>query len=134
MKTESNFLSWHKEKYKINNKSIDNVYFREKDIWFCRIGMNIGYEEDGKGDCFLRPVIIIKKINKNLFIGIPLTSSDKIKDDRFYYKFKYIESKTSYAILPQIRAFDSKRLDYKNGEIKSIEFLEIKQKIKDLIL
>lgn len=69
-----------------------------------------------------------------MFNGIPLTSSDKIKDNRFYYKFKYVKDKTSYAILPQIRSFDSKRLDYKNGEIKLVNFLELKQKIKDLIL
>ena len=134
MKTEKDFLLWHKEKYKINNKSIDKVYFRERDIWFCRIGINIGYEEDGKGDYFLRPVIVMKKINRNLFIGVPLTSSNKIKESKFYYKFEYSKDKVSYAILPQIRAFDSRRLDYKSGEIKSEIFLEIKQKIKDLIL
>lgn len=49
------------------------------------MGQNIGFEQNGKGDNFVRPVIILKKFNKNMFFGIPL--STQIKDGKFYYYF-----------------------------------------------
>lgn len=134
MKTENDFLLWHKEKYKISSEVFNNLYFKEREIWFCYLGCNIGYEEDGKGERFLRPIIIIKKINKNMFIGVPLTTSSKNRSNRFYYEFNYIREIKSYAILSQIRCFDYKRLAYKSGRMSIVNFVEIKQKIKDLIL
>jgi len=44
-----------------------NVSFKEREIFWTRIGYNIGSEEYGKGNEFQRPVIIIKKISKDLF-------------------------------------------------------------------
>src|ERR1700731_1059849 len=37
------------------------LYFREGEIWWVRLGKNIGYETDGKSREFTRPVIILKK-------------------------------------------------------------------------
>jgi mRNA interferase MazF len=51
--------------------------FKERDIWWVSIGVNVGFEEDGKHEKFLRPVLILKKFNKELFLGIP--NSDKIQ-------------------------------------------------------
>jgi len=134
MKKKSDFLLWHNEKYKINIRNVDDIYFKEKEVWFCRVGLNVGYEEDGKGKNFLRPVLVVKKIGKNIFIGVPLTTSDKHKDNKYYYEFEYIEDVKSYAILSQLKCFDSKRLDYKSGEIKLEDFLKIKEKLKEFFL
>ena len=38
--------------------------------------------ENGKGDYFTRPVLVLHKFNKNLFWGIPLTT--KIKNNPFF--------------------------------------------------
>ena len=51
------------------------------------MGKNIGFEQDGKGENFVRPVVIIKGFNKNMFFGIPL--STKMKEGKFYYKFQF---------------------------------------------
>ena len=43
------------------------LYFREGEIWWVRLGKNIGYETDGKSREFTRPVIVLKKYNQILF-------------------------------------------------------------------
>ncbi len=81
--------------------------FKEGEIWWCSIGINIGVEIYGKGKRFTRPVIIFKKFNANSFLGIPLTS--RAKEGRWYFPITQ-GGKTNTAILSQIRTFDSKRL------------------------
>ena len=54
--------------------------------------MNIGYEQDGSGNDFIRPVVIIRKFNNEIFWGVPLTKTrKKIKkqSEKFYYKFSF---------------------------------------------
>ncbi len=91
------------------------------------IGLNVGFEQDGKGDDFLRPVLIIKKLNNRFFIGLPLTKSIK--------KSPHVVavSDSSFAIFSQIRAFDSKRLLYRMETIPSFRFESIKQKLRDYL-
>ncbi len=43
--------------------------FQEREIWWCSIGINVGFEIDGKNDKYLRPVLIFRKFNKNIFFG-----------------------------------------------------------------
>ena len=33
----------------MNGKDIDNIFFREKEVWWIALGVNIGFEQDGKG-------------------------------------------------------------------------------------
>ncbi len=116
------FDKWNILKKNIDNKKI-NLYFKEREIWFCYFGCNIGFEQDGKGDNFLRPVLILKKFNKNLFLGIPLTS--KIKENKFYYKI-ILNNKKQCLILSQIKIIDIKRLKNKRYIISDDEFKKVK--------
>ncbi len=87
-----------------------NFYFKEREVWWCYIGENIGREQNGKEE-FKRPVLIFKKINKDLFWGIPFTT--KYKNE--YYKFPVgiVSGELNYALWEQLRVFSSKRLlDY----------------------
>ncbi len=127
---EKDFDLWtgHKKKAHGANK---RASFKEVEVWWCCIGANVGDEEDGKGLYFTRPVLIFKKFNQNIFLGIPL--STQIKESRFYYKlhFKGIEQS---ALLSQLRIFDAKRLRERMGELPADEFNKLKEKIKQLIL
>lgn len=126
---EKNFKTWHELKEKINNKE-DVTYFKEREVWFCYLGCNVGYEQDGKGKRFLRPVLIFKQFNKNVFLGIPLTSA--VKNNKFYYTIK-IQNKSHCLILSQIRLIDSKRLVNKKYTIDAYSFTKIKKAFIDLI-
>ncbi len=125
------FDKWNILKQQLNESQI-NFHFRERDIFFISIGKNIGFEQDGKGKNFFRPVLVYKKFNKYVFLGIPLTS--KIKKDRFHFEFEYKKGTKSFAILSQIRLFDIRRANYYDGKIAKKYFHQLQKKLLDLIV
>jgi len=120
---------WHGIKKNIENKE-KRINFQIRDVLFCSVGENIGFEQDGRGEEFLRPVVVIKKFNKQVFWGIPLTHTDK--NGKYYFSFNLNEEK-SVAILSQIRLFDAKRIKYKIGMINEVDFKSLKEKTKQLL-
>jgi len=126
-----NFDTWNSQKKSIaDNNSI--IKFQQMHIVFMKIGANIGYEQDGKGDEFLRPVLVFKKFNNRVFLGIPLTS--KIKHDKFHFEFEYKKGKKSFAILSQLKLFDIKRAKYYDGRISKRYFELLQEKLLNLIV
>lgn len=120
---------WNIVKKKLHNED-NKVYFKERDIFWASIGINIGYEQDGKGDIFSRPVLVFKKYSKNLFLGIPL--STQIKKGSFFFEF-ILNGKPSNALLVQARIYDSKRVENKIGMISKDDFIESKIQFKELV-
>ena len=99
-------------------------------MWWVRIGLNIGFEMNGKSSEYTRPVIIVKKYNKYSFLALPLSTSSKINDYRI--PVGTINSKEAVANLSQLRNIDSKRLVKKIGHIKHEMFEEIKKKASQI--
>ncbi len=120
---------WHKLKFWIHNEN-QRLFFHEREIWFCFLGSNVGFEQDGKGSEFLRPVVIIKKFNNQVFWGVPLTSI--VKDSKYYFVIEFNKRRNS-VILSQLKLIDAKRLKYKVGVLEESKFLELTKKLKDLI-
>ena len=87
-----------------NNKE---VYFKEGEVWWCSIGMNVGDEEFGKGTTFRRPVLIFKKFSNNSFLGLPLAGKEK---EGSWYVPTLVIGKKGSVMLNQARVFDRKRL------------------------
>ena len=115
-----NYDNWNniKKNLSVNSKKIN---FNQKEIFMSYVGYNIGFEQNGdKNQNFLRPVLVYKKFSKNLFLGIPLTTTEK--NSKFYYSFIFKDNKISTAILSQIKLFDSKRCKYRMGQIKDNDF------------
>ena len=123
---EKDFDSWNELKKKIDTRN--PIYVSERDIWFCSVGLNVGSEQSGKNELFERPVLVIKKVTANTFIGVPLTSNKK--KGSWYVE---IESTGSSAIISQIKLFDTRRLARKIGVVPVEEFEIIKNKLKDYI-
>lgn len=121
-----NFDEWNEIKKKIESSFRSSVYFRERQIWWGKLGLNVGVEQDGKGKDFARPFLIIKKFNKKCFLALPL--SRKNKDNKYYYTFNLNGDYVS-ALISQIRFMDRKRLMYKIGIINEDSFDEIKKAI-----
>ncbi len=129
------FQKWHTKKEKLNETEV-RVFFHEREIWYCSLGANIGFETDGKGDDFLRPVIILRKFNNEIFWAIPLTKTKKPvpkKSDKYYFGFSFIPEIKSLAVLSQIRLVDACRLRRHVGEISETEFQELTKKLKALL-
>ncbi len=123
-----NFDAWNRMKKATHNKDVPPL-FSEREIWWCALGINIGSEEDGKGENYLRPVLILRKFNKSIFYGLPITS--KIKDDEFHLSINSGDIRGSI-ILSQMRLIDSKRLSHLAGKITGDELKEVKKKLKSL--
>lgn len=102
------FDSWNEKKKDCNNSENKPPLFKERDIWWLSIGVNIGFEEDGKHEKFIRPVLVIKKFNRELFFGIPL--STKLKDNKYYYPIT-VKGKTVSVLLSQAKVLAQR--DYK---------------------
>ena len=124
------FNSWNIIKKEVEKTLENKAIFHEAEIWWCSIGLNVGDEEDGKNEKFERPILIIKKFNKNLFIGIPL--STKVKDGKYYVNFKTKDFEYS-VLLSQTKVMSSKRLIRKINKLSRGRYTEVKQKYKDLL-
>jgi mRNA interferase MazF len=119
------FLRWHQQKEHLH-KEKERPHFHDGEVWFCNLGTNIGFEQDGRGKEFLRPVIVIKKFNQEVCWGLPLTRNHK--KGAYYFSFA-LNGENSTAILSQLRLMDGKRLQYKIGDVSEGDFIEIRKRL-----
>lgn len=124
------FPQWNEIKMK-TDESVPSIKIREGEIRWCRVGINIGNEVIGKGENFIRPVLILKKFSGDVFLGVPLTT--KIRTSDWYFLIK-ADDRDRCAILNQARLFDRKRLQEKIFELSEVEIREIKEAYCKLIL
>jgi len=125
MACKKEFDQWNILKKKLASRE-GRIFFREGEIWWCCVGVNIGSEQDGKGNMYLRPVLIYRKINNHTFLGIPLTRT--LREDITHIPF-YFDYDFHSVILSQIRIFDTKRLFKIKGKISDYLFSKIKKKV-----
>jgi len=129
---------WNNDKKNLQKNKISKFFVNVREIWFTKMGKNIGCEEDGKEN-FFRPVLVLKKVG-SLFFTVALTSRGK-DENRFYHKFEEANfnennkknENNSYAILSQVKVMDKKRFTENMGVISEKEFNIIKQKLKTLL-
>jgi len=126
---KKDFQKWHSEKSHINDIE-KRPFFHEREIWWCALGINIGFEQDGGGNDFLRPVVIFRKFNNEIFWAIPLTHT--LKKSKYYFSVTLKNLSVSVAILSQIRLIDARRLYHKMGDVLEKEFEELTKNFKAL--
>lgn len=123
------FIAWARIKTKIHLAERE-IYFREGEIWWTSLGVNIGHEQDGKNEYFERPVLILKKFGRYTLWAVPLSS--RLKYSPYYFQYTY-HGRNYSALLTQLRLISSKRLLRKVGVIDVMVFRAIKEKIKKLL-
>jgi mRNA interferase MazF len=124
------FSEWNEVKIRTESKK-ETIFFKEREIYWANIGENIGFEQDGKGKDFMRPILIFRKYNNRLFLGIPLSTQPR--NGSFFFNFQFVNTKESCALLVQARTYDVKRLDRKIGMINKNDFMSLENKMKNLI-
>ena len=107
---EKDFDGWNYKKKIIDDRQ-NRVFCHEREVWWCSFGLNVGSEQNGAGNNFLRPVAVIQVINEKNFFGVALTGKEK-RDKHHFYLGIVGRSKAS-AILTQVRTIDTKRLGSK---------------------
>jgi mRNA interferase MazF len=134
------FDQWNEHKKAIDANPTPRVYVHERELWFAHLGTNIGFEQDGRGDESLRPILVLRKFNNEIVWALPLTRRDK-PSNPYYMSFEYsafpevanASLRSSVAILSQLRLLDGKRFRYKIGTVPAETFQLIKEKTRQLI-
>jgi len=126
--------NWNEVK-KITTKNKIHIGIKTREVFWVKLGQNIGDEEYGKGKLFSRPVLVIRQFTKDLFLGVPLTTT--IKDNDYFYSFEFDTKKgksKNSAMLLQLKSFSKKRLTTKIGVVSKEDFKNIQDKLVSLIV
>lgn len=118
-----NYKQWMSKKSVINNKGVIRS-FREGDVWWGAIGENVGVEIDGKSKRYSRPIVILKKHSRLLFMAVPLTS--KQHNGTWYVPFIF-QNKHQTAVLVQTKPMDVTRLYERIGKLSNADYQRIKE-------
>lgn len=87
---------------------------RQGEIWWVGVGENVGVEINGKSEYFSRPVLVLKKLSRYGFMGIPLTSQRHFGS--WYVTFEF-RGKKETAVLSQARVYSVSRLYGRIGQV-----------------
>ena len=110
---KKDFNGWIEIKKKLHEDKKIRV-MREGEIWWCAVGENVVSEICGKGKTFARPVLILRKLGKLDFMGVPLTS--KRHKGSWYVEFGF-KGKTQVAVVAQVENVSIYRLYSKIGRV-----------------
>jgi len=115
---------------KKNAELEESRLYTTREIWWCRLGLNIGFEQDGSGEEFLRPCIIVRGFGPRVCMVIPLTKSGSKHPLRV--PIGEVDGKTATALLSQIRSIDTRRLVEKVGFLNKEKFEELRKNARNL--
>lgn len=128
---QKDFNKWNNKKKKIHNNSKYLPLYHERQIRWCRLGVNIGFEQDGAGEEHSRPVLIVKAFSRFVCLIVPLTTSNK--QNKYRISIGIVDGVEAFAIISQLRLIDTKRLDKYIETLNKNEFIEIKKAIKNML-
>ena len=106
------------------------VLFKEADIWWCSVGLNLGNESMGKGEAFSRPVLVLRKLSHESCIVLPLTTKPKIGT---WYAQITLHNEPRWVMLHQIRMMHIKRFQRRLSALNQDDFSHVKQKLDALL-
>lgn len=119
------FEQWNTQKQKLDSHKLkDSLYVKEREVWWISVGVNVGAEIDGKNDLFERPVLIFRKVGREQFYGLPLTSKEKTGP---FYRLVHYGTSVGNVCLSQLRVFSSKRLIRKIDVVNEAEFYSLQE-------
>lgn len=126
------FDTWNKIKKATDDETDTPDRFpKEGEVWMSVLGKNIGFEQNGGGENFSRPLLIIKKFNNHMFWAIPLSTKQKGFD--FYHNFTDPYNNPVSVILAQMKLVSLKRLKRKLYDLPQEQLDEVKSKIERLL-
>ena len=125
------FDTWNSEKKLVDKKVVNrDLFFHQREIWWCSTGENIGTEFCGKNNLYERPVLIMKVYNVDTIKILPLTS--KIKNGKYFVEVKN-DKVISFGSLSQVKTISTKRLSRKVGRISKDNFRIVLQKYVEIL-
>lgn len=127
---QKDFDEWNKHKKETNARE-DVLLYHERDVRWCRLGTNVGFEQDGTGADHSRPVLILKAFSRSVCLVIPLTTSTK--QNPYHVSVGVIGNRSASAIISQLRLIDTKRLDQKIATLDKQVFENVRKAVKGIL-
>lgn len=127
---KKDFDGWNNIKQELHGAT-DTPFCNEREVWWCSLGLNIGFEQDGSGEDYRRPVLIFKHMGGQTYLVVPLTISPKTHPMRL--PIGVVGGRSAYTALSQIRVIDTRRLLQKIETLSETVFDEIRKTIKDFL-
>ncbi len=128
---KKDFDGWNEQKKKTNASEEYLPLYYEREVRWCRLGVNIGFEQDGTGRGYSRPVVILKGFSRRVCLVIPLTTSTK--KNKYHFALGKIEDVEAFGIISQLRLIDTRRLDQHIGVVGKETFKGIRKAVKDML-
>jgi len=102
-----------------------------REMWWCRFGVNIGTEQNGDEEKFLRPALILRSFGADACLVAPLTTSTRKHPLRV--AIGLVDGREARANLSQIRVVDTRRLVEKIGFLEKDIFAGIRKAARGLL-
>lgn len=128
---EKDFDRWNRKKKRTHGQENYLPLYHERQVRWCTLGVNVGYEQDGTGEGFSRPVLILKGFSRHVCLVIPLTTSRK--KNPYHVSIGIVDERESFAIISQLRLIDTRRLDQHIGVVDKDTFKHIRKTVKAML-
>ena len=125
---EKDFDNWNGKKKETHHR--DGRFYHEREVWWCSLGANVGFEQDGRGDLFLRPVLVVKGLSVHTCIAVPLTTSASTHPMRV--ALGTVGEETAFAVISQLRVLDTRRFTERLTVLDKQTFSGVRKAVKDL--
>ncbi|KKU58619.1 MAG: hypothetical protein UX81_C0020G0003 [Parcubacteria group bacterium GW2011_GWA2_47_12] len=126
---QKDFDAWNEVKKRTDAE--EPRLYTVREIWWCRFGVNIGTEQNGRGEWFVRPCVILRGFGPEACLVVPLTTSIRIHPLRV--SVGMVDGRAARANLSQLRIVDTRRLEKKIGFLEKKIFIDIRKAVKGLL-
>lgn len=125
---KKDFDGWNEVKKKTNGEH--PRFYTVREMWWCRLGVNVGTEQDGKGEWYIRPCVILRGFGPDGCLVVPLTTSTR--EHPLRVPIGLVDGQEARANLSQMRVVDTRRLVEKIGFLEKNIFTELGKAAGDL--
>lgn len=124
------YNKWNEKKQAIELAQEKEILFKEGEIWWSSVGMNVGNEIFGKGEDFTRPVLVFKKLSQNSCIVLPVTTQEKIGS---WFTPVTLNGGPRWVMLYQIRMTHVSRFQRRLGQLSPADYSKVRKMLKDFL-
>lgn len=137
MPSDDLYDAWNTEKKALSRTASSPPLFKEREIWWCALGVNVGMEQngdtashEGRPPTFRRPVLVIKKLSHDRAVVLPLTTQGR--DSTWFFEIT-VSGRRSWVLLNQIRMVSALRFSKRQAVLPEPEFLVVKAACRTVI-
>lgn len=124
------YNKWNEKKQAIELVQEKEILFKEGEIWWSSVGMNVGNEIFGKGEDFTRPVLVFKKLSQNSCIVLPVTTQEKVGS---WFTPVALNGGLRWVMLYQIRMTHVSRFQRRLGQLSPADYSRVRKMLKDFL-